>query len=109
MAFLCFVHAEGGVADGCFSAIMKKNPVDISGAASSSAFREVHTALTCHELTEPEQLGSGINRPLLICLEWFCLFVVFSSFLGSTCPAVTSSLEVESLYRRDVFSCSAPL
>lgn len=61
MAFLCFVGAEGGVADGCFSAITKKNPVGISAGASSSAFR-VGNALTCHELTEPEHLGSGISK-----------------------------------------------
>lgn len=100
LSLLC---AEGGVADGCFSAIMEKGPIDISAAASSSAFREVHNVLSCHELTEPEQLGSGINRPLLICLEWFCLFAVFSSCLGSTCPSVISSLQVESLCKRCVF------
>lgn len=68
----------------------EKGPIDISAAASSSALREVHNVLTCHELTDPEQLGSGISRSLLICLEWFCLFAVFSYCLGSTCAAVIS-------------------
>lgn len=93
LSVLCWCWRRSG--RWCFWAVMKKSLVDLSASASSSPFRVHNSHLPWADWTRAAWQWS--QQALLLCLEWFCLFAVFSSFLGSTRPAFISSLEVESL------------